>query len=55
MDVLDSMIAIGLLVLANFILMLARKRKRGFLRFTLSFLAFSMLFPAFLFALRALT
>lgn len=51
----DSMIAIGLLILANFIIMLARKRERGFVRFSLSFIAFAMLFPALLFAVRALT
>lgn len=53
MDVWDSVIAIGWLILANFIIMLARKRERGFLRFTLSLIAFSMLFPALLFAIRA--
>lgn len=55
MDVTDSMIAIGLLILANFIIMLARKRERGFIRVLLSFVAFAMLLPAALFALRALT
>lgn len=54
MDVTDSMIAIGLLILANFLIMLARKRDRGILRFSLSFIAFAMLLPAFLFAVRAL-
>lgn len=54
MEVTDSMIAIGLLILANVLILFARKRERGFIRFTLSFIAFAILFPAFLFALRAL-
>lgn len=51
---LDALIAIAFLFLANFILMIARRRERGFFRFLLSLIAFVMLFPAFLFAARAI-
>ncbi|WP_147675192.1 DUF2768 family protein [Numidum massiliense] len=51
---LDAMIAIGLLVVANFLIMLSRQRKRRFFRFILSGAAVCALLPAFLFAVRAL-
>jgi hypothetical protein len=51
---IDAMIAMVFLFLANCLSAWARQRKKGWLRFFLSAAAFLMLLPAFLFGLRAL-
>lgn len=51
---IDAMIAIMFLFIANFLIVWARQRKKGWLRYLLSTIAFLMLLPAFMFGLRAL-
>lgn len=51
---LDAVIAIFLMFLANLIITIARTRLTGIWRKALSFLAFVLLLPAFLFAFRAI-
>ena len=53
-EVTETMIAIGLLILANVLITIARGRDRGWLRLLLSVVAFFMLFPALLFAVKGL-
>ncbi|MFC4078102.1 DUF2768 family protein [Salinithrix halophila] len=51
---MDSFIAIVLLLLANFTIVWTRQLSSGWIRVVLSAVAFLMLIPAFLFGLRAL-
>ncbi|WP_169713533.1 hypothetical protein [Paludifilum halophilum] len=51
---MDAMIAIVLLLVANFMIAWTRQLSRGWVRLLLSIIAVLMLFPAFLFGIRAL-
>ena len=51
---IDALLAIVFLFLANFLIAWARQRKKGWQRVFLSVVAFLMLFPALLFGLRAM-
>ncbi|WP_245983273.1 DUF2768 family protein [Ammoniphilus oxalaticus] len=49
-----SLVAIGLMFLANVLIVFARKKLRGFFRFSVSFIAFILLLPSFLLILAVL-
>lgn len=54
MKLVDLMIVVTLLVLINFLVAFARQSQRKWLKVTLLSVAFLLLFPAFLFGLRAI-
>ncbi|SDW58605.1 Protein of unknown function [Marininema mesophilum] len=51
---MESFIAIVLLLLANFTIVWTRQLSKGWIRVVLSITAFLLLIPAFLFGIRAL-
>lgn len=53
-NLMDAMIAILLLLVANFMIAWTRQLGKGWLRILLSIIAVLLLFPAFLFGIRSL-
>ncbi|QKG84316.1 hypothetical protein GXN76_07400 [Kroppenstedtia pulmonis] len=51
---MDAMIAILLLLVANFMIAWTRQLGKGWIRILLSIIAVLLLFPAFLFGIRSL-